>query len=145
GDLLTHQNAAPAGLGTLPDDDLDGVGAAKVVRVHPIAGGEDLVDQLAGVLALLRKHAAVPGGRAGADRAGAPAERLLGGRRERAEAHPRDRDRDLQVDRLCREPGAEGDVGGAALPVALERVSRDARPEEEEVVEVRDTPLGAEA
>src|SRR5262249_11263537 len=85
GDLLTHQNAAPAGLGTLPDDDLDGVGAAKVVRVHPIAGGEDLVDQLAGGLALLWKHAAVPGGRAGADRVRGPgAGRAPPGRAARA-------------------------------------------------------------
>jgi hypothetical protein len=35
-------------------------------------------------------------------------------------------------------------VGAAALAVALERVARDARAEEEQVVEVRQPPLRAE-
>jgi hypothetical protein len=40
---------------------------------------------------------------------------------------------------------AEDDVGPARLPVALQRVARHARAEEQEVVEVRDAPLGASA
>ena len=40
---------------------------------------------------------------------------------------------------------AEHDVRVAALAVALERVARDARAEEEQVVEVRQPPLRAEA
>ena len=40
---------------------------------------------------------------------------------------------------------AEHDVGVAALAVALERVARHARAEEQQVVEVRQPPLGAEA
>jgi hypothetical protein len=42
-------------------------------------------------------------------------------------------------------PGAEHDVGAAALAVALERVARDAGAEEEQVVEVRQRTLRAEA
>ena len=45
---------------------------------------------------------------------------------------------------FLREPRAEDDVGGAALAVALERIARDRRAEEEEVVEVREAPLRAE-
>ena len=40
---------------------------------------------------------------------------------------------------------AEHDVGVAALAVALERVARDARAEQQQVVEVRQPPLRAEA
>ena len=97
------------------------------------------------MLALLGRHAAVAGRRRGADLARAAAERLLRRRRQRAEAHAGDRDRDLQLERLLREARAERDVGVAALAVALERVARDARAEEEQVVEVRHAPLGAEA
>ena len=43
------------------------------------------------------------------------------------------------------KPRAERDVRVAALAVALERVARDARAEEEQVVEVRHLALGAEA
>ena len=57
---------------------------------------------------------------------------------------PGDRDRDLQLERLLREPRAEDDVGRAPLAVALERVAGDGCAEEEEVVEVREPPLRAE-
>src|SRR5207248_2742609 len=80
-----------------------------------------------------------------ADLARAATERLLRGCRQRAEAHAGDRDRDLELDRLLREARPERDVRVAPLPVALERVARDARPEEEEIVEVRQPALGAEA
>jgi hypothetical protein len=49
------------------------------------------------------------------------------------------------VERLLRESRSDRDVGAAALAVALERVARDARAEEQQVVEVRQPPLGAEA
>ena len=145
GDLLPHQHAAAAGLRALADDHLDGVGSAQIVGIHSIARGQDLVDELARVLALLGQHAAVPCGRAGTHRAGATPERLLGGGREGAEAHSGDRDRDLEVDGLLGEARAHRDVRGAALPVALERVAGDACPEEEEIVEVRHAALRAEA
>ncbi len=79
------------------------------------------------------------------DRARAAAERLLGRSRQRSEAHAGDRDRDVEVERLRRVPVAQHDIGVAALAVALERVARHARPEEEQVVEVRHAALGPEA
>jgi hypothetical protein len=62
-----------------------------------------------------------------------------------SEAHAGDRDRDLQLERPLREARPEGHVRVAALAVALERVARDARTEEEQVVEVGYPALGAEA
>ena len=49
------------------------------------------------------------------------------------------------MERLLGEPRAQGDVGVAALSVSLQRIAREARAEEEQVVEVRHAPLGAEA
>ena len=145
GDLVAEQHAAAAGLGALADDDLDRVGAAQVVGVHPVARGQQLVDEQVGVAALLRRHAAVAGRRRGADLARAAPERLLGGRRERAEAHAGDRDRDLQLERLLGVARAQRDGRVAALAVALERIARHARAEEQEVVEVGEAALRAEA
>ena len=142
---MPEEHPAAAGLRALPDDDLDRVGLAQVVRVHAVARREQLVDERLRVLALLRRHAAVARRRRGADLGRAAAERLLRRRGERAEAHARDRDRDLQLERLLREPRAEDDVGRAPLAVALERIAGDGRAEEEEVVEVREPPLRAEA
>jgi hypothetical protein len=62
-----------------------------------------------------------------------------------AEAHPGDRDRDPELERLLGEASPERDVRVAALAVALERIARDARAEEKQVVEVGDAPLRAEA
>src|SRR5439155_3731263 len=81
----------------------------------------------------------------GPDLACAAPERLLRWRGEGAEAHARDGDRNVQLERPLGEAGPQDDVGAAALAVALERVSRDAGAEEEQVVEVRQAPLGAEA
>ena len=106
GDLVAEQHPAAAGLRTLADDDLDRVRPAEVVRVHAVAGRQQLVDERLRVLALLRRHAAVAGRRRRTDLGRAAAERLLRGRRERAEAHARDRDRDLQLERLLREARA---------------------------------------
>jgi hypothetical protein len=145
GDLVPEQHAAPAGLRPLADDDLDRVAAAQVVRIHAVAGGENLVEENARVLALLGRHAAVAGRRRGPDLGRAPPERLFRGRREGAEAHAGDRDRNLELERLPCEAGPERDVRVAALAVALERIARDARAEEEEVVEVRDAALRPEA
>jgi len=97
------------------------------------------------MLSLLCGHPAVAGGGARPHRGGAAPERLLRRRRERTEAHARDRDRNLQVQGLLGKTGAEDDIGLAALPVPLERVARDARTEQQQVVEVRDPALGAAA
>ena len=145
GDLVAEQHPSAAGLRALPDDDLDRVAAAQVVGVHAVARGQELVDEHVGVPALLGRHAAVAGGRRRADLARAAAERLLRLCRERAERHAGDRDRDLQVQRLLRVAGAEHDVGVAALAVALERIARHARAEHQQVVEVGEPALRAEA
>ena len=40
GDLLAEQHAAAAGLRPLPDNHLDGVGLAQIIRVHAVARGQ---------------------------------------------------------------------------------------------------------
>ena len=145
GDLLAEQDPAAARLGALADDDLDRVRAAQVVGVHPVARGQQLVDERLGRGALLGRHAAVAGRRRGAHRARAAAQRLLGRRRERAEAHAGDGDGDVELERALGVAGAEHDVGVAALAIALERIARDARAEQQQVVEVGEAALGAEA
>jgi hypothetical protein len=145
GDLLAEQHPAAAGLGALADHDLDRVGAPQVVGVHPVARGQQLVDERFGVQALLGRHAAVTGRRARPQLRRAAPEGLLGLRAQGAEAHAGDRDRDLELQRLGREAVAEHDVGVAALAVALERIARHARAEEQQVVEVRHAALGAPA
>ena len=97
------------------------------------------------MLALLRRHAAVAGRGRGADRAGAAPERFLGLRRQRAEAHAGDGDRDLQRDRLLGEARADRDVGRAFLAIAFERIAADRGAEEQQIVEMRQLALGAGA
>ena len=141
---MAEEHAPAAGLGALSDDDLDGVGLAQVVGVHPVPGREELVDEDRRVLALLRRHAAVPvvvdvptsvAPRPSASFAGAD---------QGAELMP------AIVIRIFSSKGRPAarprrHVRVAALPVALERVAGDAGAEEEQVVEVRHAPLGAEA
>ena len=142
--LLAEQHAAAAGLGALPDHDLDRVGLAQVGRVEAVARREHLVDEQRRGLALLGGHAAVAGGGRGADLGGGPPERLLGRGRQRAEAHAGDGDRDVELERLGAVAGAEHGRGLAALAVALERVARHRRREEDEVVEGGELAAGAE-
>jgi hypothetical protein len=141
GDLLAQQHAAAAGLGALADHDLDGIGAAQVVGVHAVARRQVLIDQRLGMAALFLGHAAVAGGGRGAGHRGATAQRLLGRAGQRAEAHAGDGDRNLQMDRLLGEARAEPDVGRAFLAVAFQRIARDRRAEEQQVVEVRQVRL----
>jgi hypothetical protein len=145
GDLVPEEHPAAARLRALADDDLDRVRAAQVVRVHAVARRQELIDEGLRVLPLLLGHAAVAGRRGGADLGRTAAERLFRRRGQRAEAHPRDRHGDLQLEWALRKACPEDDVGRAALAVALERVARDRRAEEEQVVEVRQAPLRPEA
>ena len=145
GDLLPQQHPAAAGLRALPDDDLDRVGPPQVLGVHAVARRQQLIDQRLGGQALLGSHSAVTRRGARPHRRGGAPERLLRVGGERAEAHPRDRDRDLQLERPLREAGAEDDVGVAALAITLERVARDAGAQQQQIVEVRDLPLRAAA
>jgi hypothetical protein len=46
GDFHAQQHATTAWLGTLAQHNLDGVGLAQVIRVHPVARGQVLVDQV---------------------------------------------------------------------------------------------------
>ena len=145
-DLLAEQHPAAAGLGALAEHDLDRVGLAQVVGVHPVAAGQVLVDE---VLGLAR---APPGS--------------CRRRRWSSTSRPRDAPRPsaslawadsapklmpAMVTGMSRCSGkrgvavAEHDVGAAALAVALQRVARHARAEEQQVVEVRQGALGAPA
>src|SRR4029077_19776500 len=123
----------------------DGVGLAQVVDVEPVARRQALVHQQTGGGALLGNHAAVAGGGGRPHRAGRPAQRHLGGGRQGAEAHARDRDRDGELQRLAGVPGAEDGAGVALLPVALERVPGQRGGQEQQVVEGGQVPLGAPA
>ena len=98
GDLLAEQHPAAARLGALADHDLDRVRAAQVVRVHPVARGQQLVHEHASSGS--RSSGVMPPSPVVVDvptAARAPPERLLRGPRQRAEAHPGDRDRDVEV------------------------------------------------
>ena len=118
----------------------------RSTRVHAVAGGEELVDERRGVPALLLGHAAVARRGRGAHRGRAAARAPPWRAPDSApKLMPGDRDRDLQVQRPGGVAVAEHDVGVAALAVALERIARDARAEEEQVVEVRQPALGAPA
>ena len=59
--------------------------------------------------------------------------------------HAGDGDRDIKVQWVFGVPVAEDDVGAAPLAVALQRVARHRRAEEQQVVEVRQRPFGAPA
>ena len=113
------------------------------MQAEPVPGGQALVDQEPGRPALLGRHAAVTGRGGGAHRARRPAQGLLGVGGQGAEAHPCDGDRDRQLERPAREPGAEHGGGVAALPVALQWVPGQRGGQENQVVEGGHLPLGA--
>ena len=144
-DLLAEQQAAAAGLGSLADHDLDGVGLTQVGGVEAVARGEDLVHQLRRCLALLGRHATVARGGGRAHVGGSPAQGFLGAGREGAEAHAGDGDGDIELNRFGTVTGAERGRGIAALPIALERVPADRGGQEDEVVEGGELAPGAQA
>ena len=145
GDLLPEQHAATAGFGALAEHHLDGVGLAQVVGVHPVARRKVLVDKVFALSAFLRRHPAVAGGGGRADLAGAPAQCLLGRAGQRAERHAGDGDRDIKVQRVFGVAVTEHDVGAAPFAVTLEGIARHRRAEEQQIVEMRQRPLGAPA
>ena len=146
GDLLPEQHSAAAGLGALAEHDLDGVGLAQVVGVHPVARRQVLVDE---VLATGR----APRGSCRRRRWWSTCRPRW--RRGRGPPWPARTARrsscPAMVTGMSRCSGclalpvAEDDVGVAALAVALQRVARHRRAEEQQVVEVRQRPLGAPA
>ncbi|EPX83771.1 hypothetical protein ruthe_02567 [Rubellimicrobium thermophilum DSM 16684] len=144
-DLLAQQHSPAARLCPLPDNDLDRIRPAQVIGIHAIAAGKNLVDQRPGVASLLLGHAAIARGGRCARRCRPAAQRLLGRAGESPEAHARNGDRDLQMNRLLRMAGAEPDIGGAFLAVAFQRIAADRGTEKQQVVEMRQVPLGAAA
>jgi len=97
------------------------------------------------VAALLRRHAAVAGGRAGPHCGRSPPERFLGLGGQRAEAHAGNGHGNLQVDRLLGEARSQHDIGAAFFPVSLQRISRDRGAQKQQVVEIGQFALGAAA
>ena len=142
-DLLAKQHAAAAGFGALAHDDLDRIGLAQVVGVHPVARGQVLIDELGGMAPFLGRHAAIPGGGGGARRTCPAPERLFRLRRQRAEAHARDGDGNVQMNGVLGKARAKRHRGVAAFAVAFQRVARHRRAKKQQVVEMRYFPLRA--
>ena len=139
GDLLAEQHAAAAGLGALPDHDLDGVGLAQIVGVHAVARGQALIDEgLASDRAPPRVMPPSPvvvevpdcdgaAARAPPWRCAESAPKLM----------PAMVIGIFRCDRLLGEARAEHDVGRAFLAIAFERIARDRGAEEQQIVEMR--------
>ena len=144
-DLLAQQHAAAAGLGPLAEHHLNGIGLAQVVGVHAVARGQKLIDQNPRLFALLRRHPAVAGRGARAHLAGTAAERFFGLRRQRAKAHSRDGNGDVEVDRVFGVARAQHHIGVAALAVAFQRIARHARAQKDQVVKMGHPALGPPA
>ena len=134
-DLLAEQHAAPARLGPLADHDLDGVGQAQVGGVEPVAGRQALVHQRADAL---RSSGVMPPSPVVVEVPTAVAAR------PRASLAWADRAPKLMPAMvigmsssigLAPVAGAEHGPGLAALPVALQRVTRGGRGQEDQVVE----------
>src|SRR6266481_4071263 len=145
GNLLPEQHAAASRLGALADDDFDCLAGTQMGRVEAIARRQHLVDENLRFAALFRAHPAITSGRAGANRAGATAERTFGIGAESAKAHSSDRDWDPQFDRLFRKPGAERYIRCTAFAIPFKWVARDRGPEQYQIVEARQRAQGAEA
>src|SRR5215204_3919953 len=138
GHLLAHQVATEAHLAALSDEELDGVGQHQVVRVEPVPALDDLVVPLGAEVALGRDHSALAGARSRA-RHGRPLRQChLRLERQRAEAHSRDVDRDVELDRLLREARAEHRLRHTLFAIALDHEARKRAWQEDQLVPVRD-------
>ena len=138
GHLLAHQVAAEADLAALADEELARVGEHQVVRVEPVPALDALVVPLRRVVALRRDHPALARARRRAGHRRALGERHLRLEREGAEAHARDVDRDVELDRLLREACAEDRLRLALLAVALDHEPGQRAGHEHQLVPVRD-------
>ena len=144
-DLLAQQHPTAAGLGPLAEYHFNGIGLPQVVGIHAVARGQKLIDQNPRLFALLRRHPAVAGRRARAHLAGTAAERLFGLRRQRAKAHSRDGNGNVEVDRVFGVARAQHHIGVAALAVAFQRIARHARAQKDQVVKMGHLALGPPA
>jgi hypothetical protein len=120
-----------------PDEELARVGEHQVVRVEPVPALDALVVPLRRQVALGRDHPAFAGAGRGARHRGALRERHLRLERERAEAHARDVDRDVEFDRVLREARAEHGLRLALLAVALDHETGQRSRQEHQLVPVR--------
>ena len=134
-DLGSQQHAARSRLGALPHRQLDPVGRAQMMDVEPVPARQHLVDEDPRVLALGWQHPSVPGGGRAARLPGTAGEGDLGVGGERAPAHARDHDGDVQLDRPLGVPGAEDRPGIAALAVPLQRDPCERAGQEGQIVE----------
>ena len=137
GDLLAHQVPAEPDLAPLPDEELAGVGNHQVMWVEPVPALDVLVVPLGREIALGRDHPALSGARRRPRHRRALRERHLRLEAQRAERHPRDVDRDVELDRLLREAGAEHRRRHAFLSVALDDEARERAGQEHQLVPVR--------
>ena len=145
GNFLAEQHPAAARLCALPDHHFDSIRLAQIVGVHPVSAGQILIDQMLRLPALFGRHPAIAGRRAGA-RDGRPApQRLFGLPRKRAKAHPCNRDRDLQVQRLFGKARAQPHIGRTFFAVSLQRIARNRSPQKQQIVEMRQSTLGSAA
>ena len=138
GHLLAHQVPAEPDLAALADEELDRVREHQVVRVEPVPALDALVVPLGRVVALGRDHPALARAGRGPGHGRAPGERHLRLQREGAEAHPRDVDGDVELERLPGEAGAQHRRRVAFLAIALDHEPGQRARQEDELVPVRD-------
>src|SRR5262249_23708914 len=118
-DLQTHQMSTQADLAALPDEDFAGIGDPQVVRIEAVARLDALVEPLRRVTTLVRNHPALPRARRRPGQGRAARERDLRLVRERAEAHARDVDWDVEHDwSLCTR--TENGLGLALFSVTFD-------------------------
>src|SRR2546425_3071105 len=129
--------AAESDLAALPDEELAGIGEHQMVRVEPVPALDALVVPLGREVALGRNHPALTGTGGGAGHGRAPGERHLRLERERAEAHPGDVDRDVELDRILREARTEHGLRLALLSVTLDDEAGERAWKEHQLVPVR--------
>ena len=131
---MTQQHAAAAGFGALANDDLNRVRLAQIIGVHAVARRQVLIDQLVGMAALFRRHAAIAGGGGGARGSCTAPQGFFRWTGQRPKGHARDGDRDIQLDRVFGVQAADGHVRLAFLAIPFERVARNRRAHEQQVV-----------
>ena len=144
GNLLPEQHAAAAGLGALPDHDLDGVGLAQMVGVHAVARGQHLVDENLRMLALLLGHAAVAGGGRGAGFVAPRPKASFAGPDSEPKLMP------AMVIGILSFSGffakrSPSTTSVRTLAIALERITADGGAEKQQIVEMGHLSLGAAA
>ena len=137
GHLLPHQMAAESDLAALADEELAGIGEPQMMRVEAVARLDALVEPLDRVAPLVGDHAAFARAGGRARHGGAAGERDLRLEGQRAEAHARHIDRDVEHHRPL---GARADhrLGVAFLAIALDDEAGQRAGKESQIVPMRD-------